>query len=135
MMEYIEIRAFDNHHEASTVLRLLQQHQVRCYLRDEHIRADASLHPVIGGEKLMVHHTQVDRAWDLMEKAEQQFLRQIPCPVCHAHTLKAISITRHHRSRLSALASMVLNGHSVELAFVYQCSSCGYDFKELPRRN
>ena len=112
---------------------MLRNDSINCYLKDEHIRADARLSPAIGGLKLMVHHTQVERAWNLMEKAEQDYLRHIPCPVCHSHTLKAVSITRDHSCKLSALASMVLNGHSVEINMVYQCSRCGYDFRDLPR--
>ena len=133
-MDFIELRAFDNYAEAGTVLDLLRRAHINSYLKDEHISAGAALHPAIGGLKLMVHHTQVAAAWDAMEKAEQDYLRAIPCPVCHAHALRAVSITRQHACKLSALASMVLNGHSVELKMVYECSKCGYDFKELPGR-
>src|SRR3712207_6919764 len=54
------------------------------------------------------------RAWDLLEEAEQQYLKTIPCPVCKAHALKAISVTKEHKCRLGALISMLLNGRSVE---------------------
>lgn len=132
-MEFVELRSFENYKEARSVLDMLMEARIHCYLKDEHIRADASLSPVIGGLRLMVHHTQVESAWDLMEKAEQEYLKRVPCPVCHSHALQAVSITRDHRCKLSALASMVLNGHSVEINMVYQCRRCGYDFKDLPR--
>ncbi|HTM91353.1 MAG TPA: hypothetical protein VL095_02970, partial [Flavisolibacter sp.] len=57
-----------------------------------------------------------------------------PCPVCHAHALKTVSITKTHRCKLSALVSMLLNGHSVEVNKIYRCNNCGYDFKELPQQ-
>lgn len=133
VMNYVEIRSFDNYIEANIVLNMLQHSDVNCHLKDENIiTIDPLLSPAIGGMKLMVHHAHVEKAWDLIESAEQQYLQSIACPVCKAHTLKAVSITKEHTCKLAALASMLLNGHSVEISKIYQCSTCGYDFKELP---
>ena len=133
-MDYIELRSFNNYIEANIVLQMLQHKDILCHLKDEHIvTIDPLLSPAIGGMKLMVHHSHVERAWDLMEQAENNYLKNIPCPVCHAHALKAVSITKTHTCKLAALASMLLNGHSVELTKIYRCSRCGYDFKELPK--
>lgn len=119
--------------EANIVLSMLHDSNINCHLKDEHIiTIDPLLTPALGGIKLMVHHAQAERAWDLMEKAEQRYLRSVPCPVCKSHSLRAVSITRKHKCKLGALASMLLNGHSVEIAKIYQCDNCGYDFKELP---
>jgi lipopolysaccharide biosynthesis regulator YciM len=132
-MEYFEIRSFDNYIEANIVLNMLQHANINCHLKDEHIiTIDPLLSPALGGMKLMVHHAHVERAWDMMEKAEQEYLKSIPCPVCKMHTLKAVSVTKQHKCKLGALASMLLNGHSVEVTKMYQCTNCGYDFKELP---
>ena len=133
-MEFIELRSFDNYIEANIVLNMLQHGNINCHLKDENIvTIDPFLSPAIGGMKLMVHHSQVERAWDMMDRAEQAYLKNIPCPVCHAHALQAVSITREHKCKLAALASMLLNGHSVEVKKIFRCSACGYDFKELPR--
>ena len=132
-MDFVALRSFDNYIEANIVMNMLQHHDVNCHLKDENIiTIDPLLSPALGGMKLMVHHAHVERAWDLMEKAEQQYLKDIPCPVCHAHELKAVSITRQHKCKLAALASMLLNGHSVEVTKIFRCSNCGYDFRELP---
>jgi|SRR5690349_3357487 len=133
-MDYVEIRSFDNYIEANIVLNMLRHSGIECHLKDEHIvTIDPLLSPAIGGMKLMVHHSQVETAWDMIDRAEQQYLKDIPCPVCKAHALKAESVTRKHRCKLAALAAMVLNGHSLEITRIYRCSNCGYDFKELPR--
>lgn len=133
-MEFIELRSFDNYIEANIVLNMLQNGNINCHLKDENIvTIDPFLSPAIGGMKLMVHHSQVERAWDMMDKAEQAYLKNIPCPVCHAHALQAVSITKEHKCKLAALASMLLNGHSVEVKKIFRCSACGYDFKDLPR--
>jgi hypothetical protein len=132
-MDFIELRTFDNYIEANIVLNMLQHENINCHLKDEHIvTIDPLLSPALGGMKLMVHHSHVERAWNLMEHAEDDYLKTIPCPVCKAHALKAVSVTKKHSCKLAALASMLLNGRSVEIVKMYQCTSCGYDFKELP---
>jgi hypothetical protein len=132
-MDYVELRSFDNYIEARIVLTMLQSGDINCHLKDEHIlTVDPLLTPALGGIKLMVYHSQAERAWDLMEQAEHNYLKSIPCPVCKEHRLKLVSITRQHKCRLSAIISMLLNGSAMEIKKVYQCEGCGYDFKELP---
>src|SRR4051812_6169429 len=132
-MDYVELRSFDNYIEANIVMNMLRHSGINCHLKDENIiTIDPLLSPALGGMKLMVHHVDAEKAWDLMDRAEQEYLRQIPCPVCKSHRLQAISITREHKCRLAALVSMLLNGHSVEMRKIYRCANCGYDFKEIP---
>lgn len=132
-MDYVEIRSFDNYIEANIVLQMLQQHGVNCHLKDEHIvTIDPLLSPAIGGMKLMVHHYHVEKAWDLLNEAEREYLKSIPCPVCHHNKLEAVSITKKCNSRLGLIASMLLNGHSVEVKKIYRCKECGFDFEHLP---
>jgi hypothetical protein len=132
-MDYVELRSFDNYIEANIVLNMLQHSHVNCHLKDENIiTIDPLLSPALGGMKLMVHHVHAERAWELMERAEHEYLKTIACPVCKSHALKAVSVSREYSCRLSALISMVLNGHSIEVKKIYTCAKCGYDFKELP---
>ena len=132
-MTFVPLRTFDNYIEANIVLSMLVASGINAHLKDEHtITIDPLLSPALGGMKLMVHFAQVERAWELLEDAEHQYLQSIPCPVCKAHSLKAISVTKEYRCRLSAIINMLLCGKSVEIIKMYQCTSCGYDFKELP---
>lgn len=132
-MEFIPLRSFDNYIEANIVLSMLMASNINCHLKDENtVTIDPLLSPALGGIKLMVHHVHAERAWDLLEEAELQYLRSIPCPVCKAHALKAVSVTRQHKCKLSALVSMLLTGRSVEVTKMYQCKNCGYHFKDLP---
>jgi hypothetical protein len=134
-MDFVAIRAFDNYIEANIVLQMLQHHHINCHLKDENIvTVNPFLSPAIGGMKLMVHHVHVERAWDLLDEAENSYLKSIPCPVCHHNKLETVSVTKKHNSRLAALASMLLNGQSVEVKKVFRCSGCGYDFEHLPQR-
>jgi hypothetical protein len=133
-MEFVQLRSFDNYIEANIVLSMLMAANINCHLKDENlVTIDPFLSPAIGGMKLMVHHAHAERAWGLLDEAEQQYLKTIACPICRAHELKAISIAKEHKCRLGALISMLLNGQAVEVKRVYQCKKCGYDFKELPK--
>lgn len=131
-MKYVQLRSFDNYIEANIVLNMLQANNINCHLKDENlVTIDPLLSPAVGGMKLMVHPTHVQQAWDLLNEAEQQYLKEKACPVCKKHALQIISVTKKHSSRLAALASMLLNGRSIEVVKMYQCTACGYDFKHL----
>ena len=127
------LRSFDNYIEANIVLNMLQHYNINCHLKDENIiTIDPLLSPAIGGMKLMVHEAHVARAWDLIDSAEAEYLKTVPCPVCKQHALTTVSITKQHKSKLGALARLLLKGDPVALVKMYQCTACGYDFKELP---
>ena len=132
-MTFVPLRTFDNYIEANIVMNMLIAFGINAHLKDElTITIDPLLSPALGGMKLMVHYTQIERAWELLEDAEQQYLKSIACPVCKAHSLKIVSITKKYNCRLSALINMLISGKSVELVKMYQCANCGYDFKDLP---
>ncbi len=132
-MTFVPIRTFDNYIEANIVMNMLVVSGINAHLKDEHtVTIDPLLSPALGGMKLMVHYTQIERAWELLDDAEAQYLKSIPCPVCKTHSLKIISVTKKYACRLSAVINMLLSGKSVELFKMYQCTACNYDFKELP---
>jgi hypothetical protein len=134
-MTFVPLRTFDNYIEANIVLNMLVSSDINAHLKDEHtVTIDPLLSPALGGIKLMVHYSQAERAWELLEEAEEQYLKEISCPVCNAHNLRVVSVTKKYKCRLSAVINMMVSGKSVELVKMYQCASCGYDFKELPAR-
>lgn len=135
-MEYVPLRSFDNYIEANIVLNMLRHYDIACHLKDENIiTIDPLLSPALGGMKLMVHEAHLNRAWDLMERAEEEYLKTIPCPVCKEHALTTVRITKEHKTKLGALARLLLKGQPVEIKKLYKCTACGYDFKELPENN
>lgn len=132
-MTFVPLRTFDNYIEANIVMNMLVASGINAHLKDEHtVTIDPLLSPALGGIKLMVYYSQAERAWELLDDAEHQYLKRIPCPVCKAHALQTISVTKKYKCRLSAIINMLLSGKSVELVKMYQCTNCGYDFKELP---
>jgi hypothetical protein len=71
-MNFVQIRAFDNYISAHITLGMLQDAGINCHLQDEYmITLDPFLSPAIGGMKLMVYPSQVQRAAELLEKTER----------------------------------------------------------------
>jgi DNA-directed RNA polymerase subunit RPC12/RpoP len=130
-MTFIEMRSFNNRAEAGTILRQLQQARVNCHLERELSLLSGSIDLEEPPVKLMVHAADIEKAWDMLELAEEQYLRTIRCPVCKAKRLKAVVETKEHRCRLAALASMMLKGKSIQKVVTYRCGSCGYDFRRI----
>jgi hypothetical protein len=75
--EYVEVRAFDTYIYAHIVLARLQDANINCHLMNEYtITIDPLLGPALGGIKLMVAATQVDRALKLLGETGGEGLGQ-----------------------------------------------------------
>lgn len=71
-MDFVQIRTFDNYIYANIALGMLQDAGINCHLKDEYtITIDPFLSPALGGMKLMVHPSQVQRAIELLEQTER----------------------------------------------------------------
>ncbi len=71
MMQFIQIRSFDNYIFAHITLSMLQDAGINCHLTDEYtITIDPFLSPALGGMKLMVAEPQLQRALDLLQETE-----------------------------------------------------------------
>jgi hypothetical protein len=71
-MDFVQIRTFDNYIYANITLGMLQDAGINCHLKDEYtITIDPFLSPALGGMKLMVHPSQVQRAIELLENTER----------------------------------------------------------------
>jgi hypothetical protein len=71
MSNFIQIRSYDNYLYAHIVLAKLQDSGINCHLRDEYtITIDPLLSPALGGIKLMVAESQLDRALELLAESE-----------------------------------------------------------------
>jgi Putative prokaryotic signal transducing protein len=67
MQNFIIVRTFNSYITANLILTKLLDEFIVCHLKDEHtMLADPLLGNAIGGIKLMVHHTQVDRALEII---------------------------------------------------------------------
>ena len=71
-MNFVQIRSFDNYISAHISLTRLQDAGINCHLKDEYtITIDPLLSPALGGMKLMVYESQVERAIKILEEPER----------------------------------------------------------------
>ena len=72
MMDFIQVRSYDNYLYAHIVLSMLQDSGINCHLKDEYtITIDPFLSPALGGIKLMVAGSQLERALELLVETER----------------------------------------------------------------
>ncbi len=70
-MEYVQVRAFDNYISAHIRMGMLQEAGINCYLKDElTVTVDPFLSPMLGGMKLMVESSQMQRALKLLKETD-----------------------------------------------------------------
>lgn len=68
-MDFIQVRSYDNYIYAHIVLSMLQDSGINCHLKDEYtITIDPFLSPALGGIKVMVADSQLERALELLEQ-------------------------------------------------------------------
>jgi len=66
-MNFIQVRSYDNYIYAHIILSMLQDAGINCYLKDEYtITIDPLLSPALGGIKVMVADSQLERALELL---------------------------------------------------------------------
>ena len=72
-MDFVKIRSFDNYIPAHIALGRLQDAYINCYLQDENtVTIDPLLTYAIGGIKLMVAKSQVERALEILDENSSQ---------------------------------------------------------------
>jgi DNA-directed RNA polymerase subunit RPC12/RpoP len=132
-MEFIKLAAYDNYMLANMTLGLLQQNDINCHLDDEHtVTIDPLLNHAIGGIKLMVATSQLDRATALIKEAENQYLQEISCPHCQNKTLQVEEKTNTPTLFWQKLKNQIAYGQTSTYSKKYRCSSCKGLFDELP---
>jgi Putative prokaryotic signal transducing protein len=71
MNQFTQVRSFDNYLLANMLLGRLEAENICCHLKDENtILADPLLSNAIGGIKLMVYTSQLQRALEIIEAVE-----------------------------------------------------------------
>ena len=71
VMNFVEVRAYDNYIEAHLMLGRLRDEYINCHLLNENsVTIDPFLSNAIGGIKLMVAESQVERALEIIKETE-----------------------------------------------------------------
>jgi Putative prokaryotic signal transducing protein len=135
-MNFKQIAAFDNYFFANIAMGMLQENNINCHLKDEHIvSVDPLLSNAVGGIKLMVHDAQIERALLLLKKAESVYLKQIICPVCKKEGLSVEEkITNNPSSFWGKIKNQLLYGTTILETKKYICANCFSVFTSLPNQ-
>lgn len=132
-MKFKQIASYDNFMLANMTLGLLQENEINCHLRDEHIvTIDPLLNPAVGGIKLMVDETDFDKAQELIKEAEDAYIRDIPCPNCKSLSLIMEEKINSPVGFWDKLKNQIAYGQSETYSKKYRCQNCKSLFSELP---
>ena len=132
-MNFIQISSYDNYMSANMALGMLQENDINCHLKDEYIvTIDPLLNPAVGGIKLMVAESQLDRAKELIKEAEENYIATIPCPNCHHLSLTVEEKINKPESFWGKLKNIAAYGQESTHKKIYRCTNCKSIFSELP---
>ena len=131
-MNHVIFRSFDNYIYANILLLRLKNEGIDCYLKDENtITLDPLLSPALGGMKLMVRETDLEKATGLLEEFEESYLQTLACPSCGLKNFQRIVKTKSSGSFLTAFVSRLINGSEDSRVIIYRCHNCGFTTKDL----
>ena len=132
-MQFKQIASYDNFLLANMTLGLLQDNNINCHLKDEHIvTIDPLLNPAVGGIKLLVEENDFEAAQALIKEAEADYLKEIPCPYCKSHSLVVEEKINKPDSLWGKIKNMVAYGQTDTYSKNYRCQNCKSLVTELP---
>ena len=132
-MNFKQIASYDNYLLANMTMGLMTENDIKCQLKDENIiTMDPLLNAAVGGIKLLVEEKDYDRAVALIKEAENDYLKDIPCPKCKSNSLVVEEKTNNPTDFWGKLKNQVLYGQTSTYSKQYRCTNCNRSFAELP---
>ncbi|MFT3703474.1 MAG: DUF2007 domain-containing protein [Agriterribacter sp.] len=132
-MNAVVIRTFDTYIDANIILGKLQSEGIPCFLRDEYtVTIDPILSNAIGGIKLVVPESEVERAKELLKSFDEEKKAVLQCPQCHSRNVEYISNPAKSGNWLSAIMGFFFASYALSIKKVYHCFNCGFEFEDLP---
>ena len=135
-MSYIILYSFDNYINANLRMMQLQEEGINCWLKDEYtVTIDPILTNAIGGIKLMVHESQIDRAADLLRTMINKEKENRPCPNCKSLNVEYIVSNRKPSNWFSAIFTFLIGDYAIGANKVYHCFDCGTEFENVEEKD
>jgi len=132
-MTFKQIASYDNYMLANMTMGMLTENNIKCQMKDENIvTVDPLLNPAVGGIKLLVEVGDFEQAVALMKEAENNYLKDIPCPNCKNLSLVVEEKTNNPADFWGRLKNQVLFGQTSTYSKGYRCTACKKYFAELP---
>ncbi len=132
-MNFKQIASYDSYVTANITMGLFTENEIKCQLKDEYVvTMDYFLSNAIGGIKLLVEENDYERAVALMKEAEDDYLKDIPCPNCSNLSLTVEEKINNPTEFWGKLKNQVLYGQTSTHSKGYRCTNCKKYFSELP---
>ncbi len=131
-MNFKQIAAYDNYLLANMTMGLFTENDIKCQMKDEYLGTAVVNNTIVGGIKLLVEEKDYDRAVALMKEAENNYLKDIPCPKCKSFSLTVEEKTNYPTDFWGKLKNQVLFGQTSTYSKLYRCTNCNKIFTELP---
>ena len=132
-MNFKIIATYDNFLLANMTLGLMTENDIKCQLKDEHIvTMDPLLNAAVGGIKLMVEEKEYERALSIIKEAEDNFVKDIPCPNCNSLSMSVEEKTNNPTDFWGRLKNQLLYGQPSTYSKKYRCKACNKVIDELP---
>ena len=132
-MNFKQIASYDNYMLANMTLGMLQENEINCHLKDEHIvTIDPLLNPAVGGIKILVAEADYGKALGIIKKAEEDYIKDIPCPDCQVHAMSIEEKINKPESFWGKLKNQIAYGQTETYSKQYRCKNCSRVFTELP---
>ena len=126
------IRSYDNYISANIVLQKLEAEGIQAYLQDENtVTIDPILSNAIGGIKLMVYESQVERVAELLAAFEEAYKNAVVCPQCGSVNVQFIPQNSNPANWFSAIVTWLFGSYAIAVKKVYHCYNCDHEFEDI----
>ncbi len=128
-MSFVQLQSFDNYISAHIAMGRLQEDGVNCWLKDENtVTIDPLLSNAVGGIKLMVEHSQSERAASILRTIDNEYKAAHPCPKCNSLNIELVSTPRKASNWVSFIMGVLFTSYAPKIDMVYHCFTCGHEY-------
>lgn len=128
-MEFVLLNTYQNYVDAHIALGVLEEHGIRCWLKDENtVTIDPILTNAVGGIKLMVEKERAQDAVQILRNIKQEQKASLSCPKCGSHNIEFVSTPRKASNWLSVIVGFFITSYAMPVDKVHHCFDCGHEF-------
>jgi hypothetical protein len=114
------------------MLQRLEEEGIKAYLENEHtVTIDPLVSNAIGGIRLLVLGSQLERAIELIEGFERTYKEAAACPKCNSLNVHYIVLAVEPKGPLLSALNRIFGSIILPWKNVYHCFDCEYDFENL----
>jgi Putative prokaryotic signal transducing protein len=125
-MEWLPVNVYVNYIDAHIAKGVLAEEGIETWLRDENtVTIDPILTNAVGGIKLMVPKEELQRAWEILNKLNEEQKEKVKCPKCSSNNIEFVSTPRKPINWFMAFFVSTPNSGFDK---VNHCFDCGSEF-------